>query len=416
MLLKLTKTVVANLQPASKPYDARDADLTGLLLRVHPTGRKVWYFEYRLHGRRTRAQLGVHPGLSPDGARVLAKKSVGKLAEGIDIQKEREQEQQRAARDRVSTLRAFLDERYESWALAHLKTGKEQLERIRSDFKTWLDLPMASLSPFQVEIWRRSEMKRGKKPVTVNRDLQRVRAALARAVDWGLLEKHPIAAVKPLKTDRRGRVRYLSDAEESALRLALIARENGLREARERFNAWRHARGLPTLPPRSEHYVDHVQPMVLLAMNTGLRRGELLSLQWRHVNLAGKTITVVAASAKTGQTRYIPLNREAFDVISQWKAQADHSDLDDYVFAVTRGKRMGSVSTAWESVAKEAKLADFRFHDLRHSFASRLVMSGVALNTVRELLGHTSLEMTLRYSHLSPDNLATAVEKLTAAG
>ena len=168
------------------------------------------------------------------------------------------------------------------WLVAetHLKTAKEQISRIRADFAAWMDRPLPGLTPFLIENWRREQVKRGKKPVTANRDLQRLRALVSKAVEWKLLEVHPFAQVKPLRVDKRGRVRYLSKEEERWLRDALIKRETSLREARERFNTWRKQRDLQTLPARSGEFVDHVRPVTLLALNTGLRRGELLTLSW----------------------------------------------------------------------------------------------------------------------------------------
>lgn len=106
-------------------------------------------------------------------------------------------------------------------------------------------------------------------------------------------------------------MRYLNAAEEVALREALSRREGTLREARTHFNEWRAARGKPCLPPRGEPYADHLQPIVLVAMNAGLRRSELFHLRWEDIDFEAKWLTVQGVSAKNGQTRRIPLNTEA---------------------------------------------------------------------------------------------------------
>jgi integrase len=152
--------------------------------------------------------------------------------------------------------------------------------------------------------------------------------------------------------------------------------------------------------------------MVLIAMNTGLRRGELFNLRWKDLDLQAKWLTVAGATAKSGQTRRVPLNEEAHEVLSGWHDQADKVVNDAFVFPGVEGKKLTDIHKAWGTIIEKAEIIDFRFHDLRHHFASRLVQSGVDLNTVRELLGHADIAMVLRYAHLSPDSLVTAVEKV----
>jgi integrase len=413
--LKLTKATVGKLAPKATHYEAYDTDLAGLVFRVQATGTRVWWFVYRHHGRLRRYKIGNYPGVSPEGARSIATQLAGQVAAGIDVQASRERDRLEAERLRASTLKAFLDLKYEPWAKSHLKTYAEQLARIRSDFAKWLDRPMGTLSRFLIESWRKQELDRGKRPRTVNRDLQRLTACLGKAVAWGVIPVHPYSGVKPLKTDDGGRVRFLAAAEEKALRAALATRELELCAARDRFNEWRAARHMKLLPRRTGAYLDHLRPMVLLALNTGLRRGELLSLHWHDINLAGKLLTIPGSTAKTGQTRRVPLNAEALEALNTWCELTAAPAGEAFVFPGENGKRMGSVSRSWKRVSAIAGLNDFRFHDLRHHFASRLVIEGVPLNTVRELLGHTSLEMTLKYSHLAPEGLASAVEKVSGA-
>ena len=121
---------------------------------------------------------------------------------------------------------------------------------------------------------------------------------------------NPMQPVRKAKVDTFGRLRYLSPAEEQRVRPALEDRDESRRDGRRRFNAWRAERGYKTLPPLGT-YADHLTPIVLLALNTGLRRGELLALTWADVDLTGARLTVQGASAKSGLTRYLPLNSEA---------------------------------------------------------------------------------------------------------
>ncbi len=141
--------------------------------------------------------------------------------------------------------------------------------------------------------------------------------------------------------------------------------------------------------------------MVIVSLNTGMRRGEISNLRWADVDLDQALITIHGHSAKSNRTRYIPLNDEACAALRDWRGA--RFDWDGYVFPGRFGDRLDNVRTAWERVLADAGIDQFRWHDLRHTFASRLVMKGVDLNTVRELLGHAPYQMTLRYAHLAPE-------------
>jgi integrase len=121
---------------------------------------------------------------------------------------------------------------------------------------------------------------------------------------------------------------------------------------------------------------------------------------------------VEGATAKSGQTRHIPLNAEALSVLSQWR---DQTKAEGLVFPGKDDSRLDNVRKSWAGVLNAANITGFRWHDLRHDFASKLVMAGVPLNTVRDLLGHVDLATTLRYAHLAPDYRAQAVGMLRRA-
>lgn len=143
------------------------------------------------------------------------------------------------------------------------------------------------------------------------------------------------------------------------------------------------------------HFGDHLTPAVLLSINTGLRRGEVLKLSWSSVDFNRRLLTVEGRNARSRQTRHVPLNEEALSALRRWREQ---SGAGTRIFDMTSGFR-----TAWNKLLKRARISKFRWHDLRHHFASRLVQRGVPLNTVRDLLGHGSVAMSLRYAHLAPD-------------
>jgi integrase len=162
-----------------------------------------------------------------------------------------------------------------------------------------------------------------------------------------------------------------------------------------------------------EDQPDYFRVMVKLALLTGMRRGELLKLTWPNVDLRRNQITVRAHTAKAAKTRVIPLPASAVELLKAWKAEQTVTDMERHVFLNpnTRQPLMG-VKRRWTALTKAAQIDDFRFHDCRHDYASRLVDAGVDLYRVKELLGHASIEQTQRYAHLSDDAKRAAVEVL----
>ncbi len=150
--------------------------------------------------------------------------------------------------------------------------------------------------------------------------------------------------------------------------------------------------------------------MVLLTLNTGLRRGELFSLMWSDINFEKALLTVRGDTAKSGKTRHIPLNKIALQVLIDWQS---FNDSDKLIFSNARtGTIFNHIKKSWAAVLERASIKNFRWHDMRHHFASKLVMAGADLNSVRELLGHADITMTLRYAHLAPEHKAKIVSML----
>ena len=179
-------------------------------------------------------------------------------------------------------------------------------------------------------------------------------------------------------------------------------------------NGWRAERGYVLLPSlRDFVFTDHVKPLILLSLNTGCRRGELFDLTWENIDLDRRILTVTGATAKSRRTRHIPLNREATSVLLNWRAQSE--EQSGLVFVNEQGERFDRANSSWRRLLKDAQIAAFRWHDMRHHFASRLAMGGVDLNTIRELLGHSDYSMTLRYAHLAPEFKLKAAEVLDMA-
>ena len=143
--------------------------------------------------------------------------------------------------------------------------------------------------------------------------------------------------------------------------------------------------------------------LVITALHTGMRRGEILSLSWDQVNMVQGVIRLT--HTKNGEAREIPINETVRSVLAGLRTRIDVP----WVFHDDAGNKFKDTRKHFESACKRIGLTDFHFHDLRHTFASWLVMAGVPLATVSELLGHKSITMTMRYAHLSPAHKAHAV-------
>jgi integrase len=369
---RLNETIIKAFPPKASRYDMRDDVITGLILRIASTGRKTWSLSYRNEqGRQQRYTLGTWPTIKLDAARTLAKKKLGQVANDTDIAAERRVERNKAD---CPTIGVFCGEggEYADWVNAHHKSAT--LYKL-TEILPWKDKRLDQITIKLVERWQTKRINSGISPWSVKRDIPALKSMLSKSVEWGYLDTHPLAGLKQPKAADNSRIRYLSDAEEKRLMKALTCE------------------GTP----------DYLRTIVILAMNTGLRRGELLKLDWASVDMDAKRLTVTAQTAKSAKTRHVPLNKKALAALTAWK------EPDDRVGAVFG---LGDIKKSWKTLLTLAEVSDFRFHDLRHNFASKLVMAGIDLNTVRELLGHSDIRMTLRYAHLAPEHAAAAVEVL----
>ena len=401
-------------QAPSKTTDYRDERVPGFVLRARPSGIHSW--RVQLPDRRW-LTLGRVDEIALSDAREAAQQRRAKAALGEAIPARRPTSE--------ATLRAFLADTYEPWMKATYGKRCDQVAMIRAAFREMLDLKLSDLTTARIDRWR--AQRRSHHPAdatkakvrevsraTINHNISGLRAALGRAVEWGVLSVMPLGKIKRRKEDENAIVRYLSADEEARLRAALAERDESRRAARESANVWRRERGYEEWVKYGA-YTDHVTPLVLVAANTGLRRGELLQLRWRDVDVQRRMLTVRGEGAKTGQTRHVPLNSEVIRVLNAWEPRPV-CEPNWCVFAgADSSTPIVAIKKTWMALLKVAKISSFRFHDLRHTFASKLVMAGVDLNTVRELLGHKSIAMTLRYAHLAPEHKAAAVEAIVAS-
>ena len=198
--------------------------------------------------------------------------------------------------------------------------------------------------------------------------------------EWEWVEEHPMKKISKLP-EPRGRVRFLDDKERERL-----------------LDACQNIRG-----------ADNLYLLVVLALSTGARHGELINLRWRDVDLTRKVI--VLHDTKNKERRVLPLAHHALELI---KAHHEARDVaTDLLFPAPRKPNEPWASrSAWQAAVTKAGLEDFRFHDLRHSAASYLAMNGASLAEIAEVLGHKTLAMVKRYAHLSEAHTAGVVERM----
>lgn len=407
MKKEITRDLLRSTQPGKAAIDIADTKLPGFYARIMPSGAIHFSIRYTDgHGKQVRYSLKrSFPSTNVSDARELARIELGRMAAGESPAQKRKD----AFSERLS-LFAFIEGHYADYLRSRNKDHAATLFRLKKCFGQFKDIPLAKIDTLRVEQWRNTRIAAGISPVTVNRDIGALRPVFSRAVEWGLIDQQPLKSVKQLKSTGDPIVRFLNDEEEARLRKALDQRETNIRAARIRANEWRSARRCELYPEISETvFINYLKPAVLLSLNTGIRQGELLQLRWNEVDLERHMLTVRGASAKSGKARHVPLNDEAWAVLDQWRKQQGASLL---VFPGRNNNPIVEVKTAWRKLLQDAGISNFRWHDMRHHFASRLVMAGVDLNTVRELLGHADLKMTLRYAHLAPEHKAAAVQKL----
>jgi integrase len=150
-------------------------------------------------------------------------------------------------------------------------------------------------------------------------------------------------------------------------------------------------------------------PLVVLAIATGCRKNELRTLRWRDVDLVRGALRL--ARTKNGERRAVPLASVALEVLRAWHGRSEGTAV--WVFPSKDGHRPGNVSKAWYTARCKAGLPDFRFHDLRHTAASYLAMSGASLVEVAHILGHKTLRMVQRYSHFTDEHTRRTVEHMS---
>jgi integrase len=301
-------------------------------------------------------------------AKLVYRDTVAKIARGEVL----------GVREEGISLRDFAERRY--WPTVRSTLSLWEQRRARAILDTQI-LPrfggarLAKLRREDVERWQAERLQgqgdcRVVSGSTANKELMRLKHLLNRAVAWGYLKDNPSRLVKKAK-EAPGRVRYLTPDEQQKL-----------------------ITGAPAT----------LRPYVVAALQTGPRRGELLTLRWANVDMRAGTVTF--PNTKNGDSRTVPMTNTLRALLTSLSRPFDRNAL------VLPEWEPAALTVAFGRLVRSLGLVDLRFHDLRHDAASTLTMAGVPQRTIMALLGHRDPRMTLRYQHLSPGHLRDAVRAL----
>ena len=387
-ITRLSDKKLQTLKPQTLRYRVYVESQPGLFLLVSPSGRISFQYRFQLGGRRRELSLGSYPSNKLKTLLANYAEAVKSVDNNIDPLTARAQEEEERRQEEESNI-TFGEYFTKYYLPLQERRGKKSVNRERGIFNNHLipiigKLKFQEIKPFHLERIKYDAHKRGLSPRSANYHLDVIRQAWNQAVIDGKTDLvHPVAKVKKNKIDNK-RVRYLTLDEERQL--------------------------LSTLSERSQKEYE----LAVMSLDTGARWGELAALSWENVDLeAGR---IIFADTKSGRSRPAYLTERAKIILTQRQKTAKST----YAFPTTDGRKMAYQSDVFSKAVKDLGLnqgiTDRRrkvtFHSLRHTFASRLVMAGVDLYTVKELLGHQSIQMTERYAHLAPGKMRAAIKNL----
>jgi len=249
---------------------------------------------------------------------------------------------------------------------------------------------LKDFTPSLISSYKTQCREKGLSPASINHRRTLLRHAFNLAIrEWQWCRENPAERVSRDKV-RNERDRWLTLEEESKLLNCCVLH-----------------------PTRKDNQIESLywlQEIVLFALNTGMRQDEILSLEWQNVDLFRKTVLVV--KSKNGEKRTIPMNQKVFTLLKE-KAKRNYNK-NKFVFPSEVNTKIlrRNLMRAFYNATDRSNIEDFRFHDLRHTFATRLAQAGVDLYKIAKLLGHKDIKMTQRYSHHCPDSLRSGVEVL----
>jgi len=326
-----------------------------------------WYIDFTFNKKRIR-QFG---GYTKEQARnTLTKLRMEKLNEKMGFKKPEKKPD--------ILFEKFADEFIELYSKQNKRSWKRDewsLKNLKPFFK---GKTLQEIKPDLIEGYkakRKADVTRRKTKITestINREIALLKTMFNKAVEWGRIDKNPLAKVKKFKENHQKDMRILTDEE--AIRLIDSAS-------------------------------SRLKSVLILALNTGMRKGEILSLKWENIDFRKGKIFI--EDSKNGKSREVYMNTFIFETLKELPKNSE------YVFPNNEtGKHIQDVKNSFRAACNKAKIKGLRFHDLRHTAATKMVEAGIDIATVSKILGHSSIMMTMRYAHPGEKTMRAAAEKL----
>lgn len=381
--VRISQKVVSSLAPPSMGNRVVwDDEVTGLGVRITAAGAISYVLRYVIHGRERRYTIGKHPDLSPSAAREKATILRGEITGGHDPLAVRIE-----ARD-APTIGDLCDDYLKRHAEPKKRAGSVAGDRSLID--RYIKPELGSRKALAVTRRDIDELHQSlkEKPYQANRLLALLSKMFSLAVSWGWRPDNPVKGVERFQEQKRDR--WLNTKELERLTHAL-----------------------------AKHRDQRAANAIRLLLLTGARRGEVLTSTWDQFDLKRGVWTKPSHHTKQNKTEHVPLNAPARALVSEIRSSAikalgSETALKKFPYLFpgdAEGKPIQCIKKSWAAICKAARLEKVRIHDLRHTYASHLVSSGLSLPLVGRLLGHTQVATTQRYAHLADDPLRKATNR-----
>ena len=348
-----------------------DSGQHGLVLIVHPTGRKNFSFYRKIDGRPRRLNIGLYPDLTIEQARTKARELLGDIAKGYNPAEER-----RAIREQMTLEELFADY-LESHAKVHKRTWQDDVSMFNLHLNGLRHCKLGTITREELTRVHRKIGRRGH--YAANRVMELLSSMFNKARDWGWQGENPAAGIKPFKEHKR---RRFLDAEELPAFFSALAEEENIT----------------------------IRDFVLASLLSGARRSNVESMQWNEIRWRRAVWEIPAEKSKSGEAIDVMLVPLMLQLLKRRKA--DHDADPVWVFP-GEGKtgHLVEVKSGWSRILKRAGITDCRIHDLRRTLGSWQALQGASLAIIGASLGHQSLQATQVYARLNADPVRTSVAR-----